>query len=364
MTTSQNHTAPTESVTTSATAIIPAPELTALDRFDALALRIGAAEEESAAKRFDYRDKWGNKEARSWIYQLRQIKGDIERHRKDAKAVHLERGRAVDEKAKLLEAAVQGLIEPHQAAIDEIEAEEQSRIDGHKAVLERIAALVEEVNCNTTSDEIQVRIKELDLIDVTALEEFSSAGANRQNEAMQRLQQLYDYQLEQEQERAELEALRAEKAAREEAERIERIRQEAIEAERRAAAEAAQRAEVERQARETAEAERRAREAAEVARCQLEAEAAAEAARRAQERAEQREREALAAAEAARQAEADRQAAEARRQRQAEEARAQRLEVFRGELKAAMKGRTASAVIEAIIAGSLHPAVTVDWSKV
>ena len=347
--------------TTTVTAITVAPGLTALDRFEALALRIGAAEEESAQKRFDYRDKWGNKEARSWIYNLRQIKGSIERARKEAKAVHLERGKAVDDQAKLLEAAVQGLIEPHQSAIDQIEAEEQARIDAHKAVLEYIAALAEGV---TTSAEAAERMGLLADIDPTTLEEFSAAGANRYAEATERLQELRNTLLQQEEERAELEALRAEKAAREAAERDERIRQEAIEAERRQAAEAAQRAEAERHARETAEAERRAREAAEAERRQAEAIAAAEAARQAQERAEQREREALAAAEAVRQAEADRQAAEARRQQQAEEARAQRLEAFRAELKAAMKGRTASAVIEAIIAGSLHPAVAVDWSKV
>jgi len=337
-------------MTATTTAIIPAPELTALDRFDALALRIGAAEEESALKRFDYRDRFENKEARSWIYQLRQINGSIERARKEAKAVHLERGRAVDEKAKLLEAAVQGLIEPHQAAIDQIEAEEQARIDGHKAVLNRIAALADGV---TTSEEAQARLDELATIDATALEEFATAGANRLAEAIEGLLLLGHALQQQETERAELEALRAEKAAREEAERIERIRQEAIEAERRQAAEAAQRAE-----------ERRAREAAEAERRQQAAEAAAEAARQAQERAEQRERQALAAAEAARQAEADRKAAEALRQQQAEQARAQRVEAFRGVLKAAMKGRTGPAVVEAIIARSLHPAITIDWSKV
>jgi colicin import membrane protein len=337
-------------MTATTTAIIPAPELTALDRFDALALRIGAAEEESALKRFDYRDRFENKEARSWIYQLRQIKGSIERARKEAKAVHLERGRAVDEKAKLLEASVQGLIEPHQSAIDQIEAEEQARIDRHKAVLDRIAALADGV---ATSEEAQARLDELATIDATALEEFATAGANRLADAIEGLLLLRDALQQQETERAELEALRAEKAAREEAERIERIRQEAIEAQRREAAEAAQRAE-----------ERRTREAAEAERRQQAAEAAAEAARQAQERAEQREREALAAAEAARQAEADRQAAEALRQQQAEQARAQRVEAFRGELKAAMKGRTGPAVVEAIIAGSLHPAITIDWSKV
>lgn len=347
--------------TVNTTAITVEPETTALGRWDALAARIAAAEHESEGKTFEYRNKYGNKEARSWIASLRRIKGSIERARKEAKAVHLERGRAVDETAKLLEATVLGLIEPHQAAIDEIEAEEQARIDAHKAVLERIAALAEGV---TTSAEAIERLELLADIDPTTLEEFSTAGTNRHAEATERLQELRDDLLRQEQERAELEALRAEKAAREEAERIERIRQEAIEAERRQAAEAAQRAEAERQARETAEAERRAREAAEVERRQQEALAAAEAARQAQERAEQREREALAGAEQARQAEAAREAAEALRQQQAEEARAQRMEAFRGELRAAMKGRTAAAVIEAIIAGSLHPAVVVDWSKV
>lgn len=343
------------------TAITPAPDLTPLNRFEALALRIAAAEEESTLKQFNYRDKWEAKQARSWIYQLRQIKGDIERHRKDAKAVHLERGRAVDEKAKVLEAAVQGLIEPHQAAIDKIEAEEQARIEGHKAVLDRITALADGV---TTSEEAQARLDELATIDATALEEFASAGANRLAEAIEGLLLLGHALQQQETERAELEALRAEKAVREEAERIERIRQEAIEAERRQAEvnRLAQQAAAERQRIEAQEQANKERERA--AAREAEALAAADLARQAQERAEQREREALAAAEAARQAEADRKAAEALRQQQAEQARAQRVEAFRGELKAAMKGRTGPAVVEAIIAGSLHPAVVVDWSKV
>ena len=348
-------------MTATTTAIIPAPELTALDRFDALALRIGAAEEESALKRFDYRDRFENKEARSWIYQLRQINGSIERARKEAKAVHLERGRAVDEKAKLLEAAVQGLIEPHQAAIDQIEAEEQARIDGHKAVLNRIAALADGV---TTSEEAQARLDELATIDATALEEFATAGANRLAEAIEGLLEQRDALQQQEAERAELEALRAEKAAREEAERIERIRQEAVEAERRAVAEAAQRAEAERQAREVAETERRARQATEAAAREAETLAQARQAEQRAAEAAERERQALAAAAHFRQAEADRKAAEALRQQQAEQARAQRVEAFRGELKAAMKGRTGPAVVEAIIAGALHPAITIDWSKV
>jgi hypothetical protein len=66
---------------------------------------------------------------------------------------------------------------------------------------------------------------ELTAIDVTLLEEFQSAGLNRQTEAGARLKELWDSLLVQEAERAELEALRAEKAKREAAEALELKRQ-------------------------------------------------------------------------------------------------------------------------------------------
>ena len=95
-------------------AIVPVGETTAISRWEAIACDIAIAEEAAATKQFDYRDDWDNKAARSYVHSLRLLKGKIERARKDAKAVHLERGKAVDENAKLLEASVQGLIEPHE----------------------------------------------------------------------------------------------------------------------------------------------------------------------------------------------------------------------------------------------------------
>jgi hypothetical protein len=328
-------------------------ETSALSRWDALAADIAFATEQAEGKEFDYRDKWDNKQARSWVAQLRKLKGKIERVRKDAKAVHLERGRAVDETAKLLEATVQGLIEPHERELKVLEAEEQSRIDAHKAVLERIAALQEGV---TTADEAQARLTQLATIDPSALEEFATAGANRKLEATEKLQSLWDSLRVQEAERAELEKLRAEKAAREEAERIERIRREAAEAERRSAAEAAQRAEADRLQRE-------AIAAAEAARRQQEAIAAADAARRAQAQAEERERMAIAAANAAQQAEVQRQAEEASRRQQAEEAREKRAADLELSILAALGRMTREQVAAAIVAGTLHPAVCVDWTR-
>jgi len=339
---------------TSAITTTTTQETDALTIWEGLAERIAVASQEDSTKEFNYRHDWDSKQARSWVASLRRIKGSIERARKDAKAVHLERGRAVDETAKLLEATVQGLIEPHQSALDAIAAEEQARIDRHRAVLDRITAIAEGI---TTSDEARQRLAELDQIETAGLEEFATAAANRKADAIERLSELTDTLERQEAERAELEALRAEKAARDEAERVERIRREAIEQERRQAAEAAQRAEQERQAREAREADRRQREAAEAERRERAAVAAAEAARQAQERAEE---------EARRLRDQQEREAAARRARdlEAEQRRRERQLQFRAQLVALMAALTREQVADAIAAGTLHPALSVDWAQV
>lgn len=197
-------------------ALVADSETSALSRWEAVAIDISNATKESEEKVFNYRDKKGEKAARSWIAQLRKIKASVERARKEAKSVHLERGKRVDETAKLLTAAVQGLIEPHETEIKAIEAEEQARIDAHKAVLARIESLTEGIE---TSQEASLRLAALEEIDVSGLEEFSTAGQNRKAEAIAKLQELGESLLLRENERAELELLRAAAAKREEEER-------------------------------------------------------------------------------------------------------------------------------------------------
>jgi colicin import membrane protein len=317
--------------TTTQTAIVPAHEAEAITRWEALAYQIAQASQEAEGKVFHYRTPADNKAARSYIASLRRLKGNIERARKDAKGVHLERGREVDNTARTLEGAVQGLIEPHQRELDAIAAEEEYRIAQHRAVLDRIAALVEGV---TTADVADDRLLLLASIDTSGLEEFRTAGEARHAEAQAKLLELRDTLRQQEADQAELEALRAERAARDQAERDERIRQEAIEAE---------------------QAESQQREQAALA--------AAEAARQAQEAAEQREREALAAAEAAQRAEEARQAVEAARVKQAKEAQLRRRNALRQELADAIALHGPAALPDLIIAGRLHPAVVIDWNK-
>lgn len=339
----------------------PATETTALSKWEALASDIAIASEQAEHKVFNYRDKWDNKAARSWVAELRRLKGGIERARKDAKAIHLERGRAVDETAKTLEASVQGLIEPHERELKAIEAEEQARIDAHKSVLDFIAALPEGV---TTAADAEARLTQLAEIDTAGLEEFANAGAARHAEATERLMELRDALCKREAEQAELEALRAEKAAREEAERQEQIRQQAI-ADERARAERERQAEQRRQEQELAEAERRAEaERQQAAEREREAERRTQEAIQAAAAAEARAREAeareKARLDAERQAEADRMA----REHAAQQARKSREAKLRRELIKAMTSSTPDAVADAIIAGSFHKALSIDWAAV
>jgi colicin import membrane protein len=322
----------------------PVEELqaTALSAWDSLTAQIAMAEEESAGKVFDYRDKWDNKEARSWVAKLRRIKGGIERARKDAKAVHIERGKAVDNAAKVLEASVQGLIAPHEDALNAIQAEEDARIAAHRSVLEFIATLADGV---TTAADAEARIVELEAIDTTTLEEFATAGGNRQAETLEKLHALRDTLQQQEAERAELEALRKEREEREAAARAEQLR---LEGERRER----ERAERDRQQEIIRAREREARARADV-----------EASRRAQEDAERR----AAEAEARERQAAEARAAELERQYEAERAAAEAQATRRVELIesliAAMRGKKAAEVATAMVEGSFHPAVVIDWSQ-
>jgi hypothetical protein len=329
-------------MTSSQLAVLPdAAETSALTRWEALAADVAIASDQAKEKQFDYRDKRENIRARSWVAQLRKLKGAIERARKEAKAVHLERGRAVDDAAKQLEKSVQGLIEPHERELTALEAEEQDRIHAHTAVLERITALAEGV---TTSADAQARIDELMAIDFTTLEEFTVTAAELHGKAFEQLQELCGTLRIQEQERAGLERLRAESAAREEAERLERLRQQAIAEER---------------VRQEAE-QRRAAEAS--AQREAQAMAAAEAARLAQQQAEQRAAAAEQQAKAARDAEAARAAEAAQAAARAEEARLKRAADLEMAICAAMAQMTREQVAAAIVSGALHPAVCVDWS--
>lgn len=128
--------------------------------------------EENAVKSFEYATKTGDKEARSYIYKLRQLRAKIEAQRKEAKAYSLEYGKTVDSRAKELTGQVDALIAPHQAALDAIARAEAERIQGHERRLSTAVALGL-VAWGADAATIRGQLEAVNALSLDGLEEFS-----------------------------------------------------------------------------------------------------------------------------------------------------------------------------------------------
>jgi colicin import membrane protein len=344
-------------------------ETTVLSRWDALAAQLAEIAQRDEGMEYDYANKHDQMAARSWIAQLRKVKASVERCRKDAKAVHLERGRAVDANAKVLAESVEALIQRHAEPIAALEAAEDARVAAHRETISRIELLaqgfyiapsmaglslevltaegIHAMPRVETSEQAGHALEQLAAIDTAALEEFQAEAEAAILQARPEMERrLADLQ-QKEAEAAELAALRAAAAEREREDREREIREQAIAAERQAAVEREQRAERERQA---------AAERAEQERVAAEQRAAAAEQRARELEAQEAQRREIAEREAAKHAA---QAAEARRK--AEETRdllAQQL------AQACVHHGRGSAIGQAIVEGRFHPALEVRWEMV
>lgn len=310
--------------------------------------------QQTAKDSFEYDSKEGNKAARSYIFQLRKLRGRIESERKEAKSYALAYGKRVDEQAKELMAQVDELILPHQEAIDAIARREAERVAALQFRLDR-AVNLGEVGFDATSASIRERLDLLDMETLDGLEEFEEKVAAAVLRSRQALQAALAKAEQAEAEAAELARLRAEAQQREEADR---------EAQRQRDAQAKADAEAQAAAADAiAEAEAKA------AAAQAQAAAAAEAQADAERRAAEAEEQAKAAAAAAN-ADAERRAA---LQRRIEEAAAvdvqandeavtrQTWQLLVSQLQEAMAGMTRAQVAEAIADSRLHDAITINW---
>lgn len=279
-------------------------------------------EQKNATLVFDYESPKGNKEARSYVYALRQTKGALERTRKEAKAESLRIGRAIDAEATEINARIEAMITVHQEAIDAIEQREKDRV---AALAIRLHVLAMTGAGAGSAAELTEAISQLEPVVIgDDWEEFKTQALEAKDEVLRDLRARHSARVEHEAKEAELARLRAEAAERERKEREAAI---AHEAEERARVEAARKlAEAEARAKMEAEAaERRAAEEREAAaRRELELKLQAKQSERRRVEAEQRaEQERIeAAARAERQAKeaaerAEREAAEAVRREQA-----------------------------------------------
>jgi hypothetical protein len=314
------------------------PKAICITQYEALTSDIEIAKEQAVAS-FEYTDPKGEKAARSYIANLRKIRSRIESARKEAKSYALQYGRAVDAQAKELESEILGLIKPHQQALDELAQREKDRVAGHQATRSSIAVMVQQGSEDVAdSATIAALIGGLTGIATDGMEEFQEAAQTEKANGIRLLTALYAAAVEREKREA-LEAAEAQRLAEDDA------------------------------ARRKAEEEARQAEAVE----RVRQEAAAEAARavaEAEQRAKESEARAAAVEQLRQQQEAARQQEDARRAQLQQEAEAalRRAEVTRRndlstQLSEALAGKTRVRVVEALLDGTLHPAVSIDWAK-
>lgn len=227
---------------------------------------------------FDYHSPKGNKEARSYIYKLRQSKTAIEAARKKEKAESLEYGRKVDAQAKELTAEIDSMIEVHAKPLEEIEEKERIRIGTIKNSLHVIQ--LRQQCSDLSSEEIKINIDFLKskVIDDESFAEFKGEAEAAIAASLHALENQLPIALKREADQAELERLRKEKAESDQRERDKKIQDEAAEKARLEEQQRAQKeiddanAKAAQAIRDKEDAEKRAKEAEENERKKLEEE--------------------------------------------------------------------------------------------
>jgi hypothetical protein len=318
----------------------PAPlvDTSILTPFDRITSEVELAESKAVPTFGDYRNPAINKAARSYVYGLRQVRTSIDRTRKAQNDEAQSYIRNVNSFAKELTDRVTALIEPHERIIKGIEEAEKERIAAHENDIDTIIEMRR--GPHGDSARIMKLLDGLAGIDPTTFEEFTpKADAEIQitRAALETaLQAAIDHE--------EAEAARQKK--REEEAKAARLKHEAEIAEK-ATADA------------EAKAERlRAKEA-------KEAEAAIEAERKKAEAAERK------AAEAEAKAASHETQAETRRSAPEPVFDAEQLPATRAKRNAmveiiqeAVLDNTPKGFALAVVLGEVHPALTIDWSKV
>jgi hypothetical protein len=349
---------------------------TVITQYEVLIDDIKEARTKAAEVAFDLTDKKGIAACKSHVFSLRRLNGRIDEAHKEAKAETLERGKAIDRVKNVLREQVAALIQPHQDALDAIAKAEAERVAKHRQVIDTIKDAAR-VPFGSTSHQIAAIHRDIGAMDLAAMEEFEIEAKAAWADTMQALTAAHTTAQEAEEREAELARLReearlqAEKDA--EAKRVKDAEDAAAEVARKAqeAADAAALQVIE-------EAEQR------VAAAQAEAAAATQRALDAEAVADALQSEALLGikpAEVPAMVISDKAVAGVRAVVQGRARSLSTGEVFippatdaeaaalvdaqialRLELMQALSGRTRAEVADALIDGTLHHAIQVNWA--
>lgn len=315
-------------------ALAKAPEAIVISQFDVLLADIAEAKANAADVTFDYADPKGNREARSYIYDKRKLNARIESARKDAKAHALAYGRAVDSQAAELKDQVDALIRPHQEAIDAIAKAEAVRVQRHREKIHFITDLGR-VPFGTSAEALASYLERAKAVDIDGLEEFKEEAAAALLETIRTIEAAHAKALADEAAAAELEQLREQQRIQQEKD-AEDSKSLWIHLEGR----------IKAQQEAVAEAALKAQEEADAA-ALLVIEEAEQKVADAEARAAAAEAEAFVVVAAKQQAQATSD-----------------LLRLRDEIAERMKPLDRIGVADALVAGTLHPAVKIDWSLV
>lgn len=185
--------------------VAPAYEVTVFEPFRA---RIEDLKKENASLHFDYESKDGNKEARSYVYKLRQSKTAVDDARKNATKDLREQVAKVNDAGNVIIQEIQGMIDFHDTKLKEVEAKEEKRVEALKA---RVASI--EVNPDHLHGHSLERLNEIRKhIDETVIdeswEEYSTVAERTQLKSLQHIDMAIKAREEQIARDKELEALR------------------------------------------------------------------------------------------------------------------------------------------------------------
>ena len=318
----------------------PAPVLdtSILTPFDRITSEVKAAESKAISTFGDYTNPAINKAARSYLYGLRQVRTSIDRTRKAQNEAAQSYIRDVNGFAKELTERVTALIEPHDRIIKGIDEAEKERIAAHEADLDTIIEMRR--GPHGDSARIMKLLDDLTGIEPTTFEEFTPKADAEIQITRAALEEALQARLDHE----EAEAARQKK--REEEAEAARLKREAEIAEAAAA-------------KATADAEAKAEQ--EMALAIEEAEAAIEAERKKAEAAERKAAAAEAkAASHETQVETRRSAPEPLSEGPTREQKRELME----NIEEVVLDYTAKIFARMLVEGEVHPAITIDWSKV
>ncbi len=190
-------------------------------------------EKENNSLVFDYKDKKGNKEARSHVAKIRKCKKRASDIHQDEKAEALAYGRSLDSVKNALHERIETMIDVHDTPLREIKEKEDDRIQAHENKLQILRNGATLLISGLNSAEIQEYINVINEIKIDeSLEEFECEADKLKVYALSILQNGLDRTVAYEAEQAELTKLREEKETREKKEREDKIAQDAAEAAR------------------------------------------------------------------------------------------------------------------------------------